>query len=166
VSAGARWSAVIAPVQARWGALAARERRLVLLAAVVLGLFLLWSLAIRPAWRVVREAPQRLDTLDAQLQSMQRLAAEARELRATAPIAPAQAGAALKAASDRLGDKGRLLLQGERAVLTLSGASGEQLRTWLAEARSGARARPIEVNLTRAPQGFTGTVVVALPSAS
>ena len=56
-----------------------------------------------------------------------------------------------------------LSLQGERAVLTLNGASTSQLRAWLAEVRSGARARPVEANLTRGAEGYSGTVVVALP---
>jgi general secretion pathway protein M len=47
-------------------------------------------------------------------------------------------------------------------VLTLNGVSGEQLRSWLAEARSGARARPVEAQLSRGPQGYTGTLVVSL----
>jgi general secretion pathway protein M len=132
----------------------------------VVGVALLWMLALQPAWRTVREAPARLDALDAQLQAMQRLAAETTELRAAPAVSTAQSGAALKAASDRLGAQGRLVLQGERAVLTLTGANTEQLRGWLAEARSGARARPVEASLTRGPNGYSGTIVVAIGGAS
>jgi general secretion pathway protein M len=56
-------------------------------------------------------------------------------------------------------------LQGERAVLTLQDVSTSQLRDWLAEARSGARARPVEARLTRAAQGYSGTLVVTLGGA-
>ncbi len=157
------WLKAVQPLQAAWSARDARERRLLQAAAWVLGLFLLWTIALQPAWRTLRDAPARIDRLDSQLQMMQVLAADVRELRATPPLARAQASAALKAASDRLADKGRLSEQGERAVLTLSGASGEQLRNWLAEVRAGARARPIELNLTRSEQGLSGTVVIALP---
>ena len=110
----------------------------------------------------MQQAPKRLDTLDAQLQSMQRLAAEARDLRAAVPVAPAQAQAAIRSASERLGDKGRLSLQGDRAVLTITGVNGEQLRGWLGEVRSGARARPVEATLTRSEQGYSGTLVMSL----
>jgi general secretion pathway protein M len=89
-------------------------------------------------------------------------AAEAQELRSTAPLSSAQSAAALKAATERLGERGRLTLQAERGVLTLTNATPTQLRDWLAEARSAARARPIEVQLTRSGTGFSGTVVVAL----
>lgn len=158
-----RWQAT---TSARWKAMAPRERTGVTVAAVVVAALLLWLVAIAPALRTAREAPAQLDRLDAQLLGMQRLAAEARDLKAGPPIGAAQASAALKSATERLGDRARLAMLGDRATLTLTGVSGDGLRQWLAEARSGARARPVEAQLTRAPQGFTGTVVVTLPGAS
>lgn len=155
-----------APWRARWQALGARERRALSIAAWILGLFLLWSIAIAPAWRTARAAPAQLDQLDAQVQQMQRQANEARELRAVPALASAQAAAALRAASDELGAAGRLQLSGERATLTLTGANGTQLRDWLVEARSAARTRPLEANLTRGPAGYSGSIVVALPGGS
>jgi general secretion pathway protein M len=152
----------LAPVRAWWAALPARERRLVLAAAAVVAGFLAWVLAVQPALRTLREAPAQLETLDTQLQTMQRLAGEARELRTASPLGAAQSAVALKVASDRLGDKARLSVQGERAVLTLNGVGSEALRNWLAEVRSGARARPIEAQLSRGPQGFTGTLTLAI----
>jgi general secretion pathway protein M len=150
-------------LRAAWAARDARERRLVLAAAWMLGLFLLWALALQPAWRTVRDAPARLDGLDAQLQAMQAQAADVRALRATPPLPRPQASAALQAASQRLEGRARLAEQGERAVLTLDGVSGDELRSWLTEVRSSARARAVEVNLMRGEQGLSGTVVVALP---
>jgi general secretion pathway protein M len=155
----------LAPVRQRWAALSVRDRRLSALAGTVLGLFITWTLAVQPAWRTLQAAPAQRDALDAQWQAMQRLAAEAKELRGAPPVSIEQSSAALQAATERLGDKGRLSVQGERAVLTLQGASTSQLRDWLAEARSGARARPVEARLTRAAQGYSGTVVVALGGA-
>ncbi len=155
----------LAPLKAWWAGLPARERRLVAVGGSVLGLYLLLALAVLPAWRTARSAPAQLDALDAGMQTMQRLAGEAAELRATPPVNTAQSMAALKAASERLGDKARLSIQGERAVLTLTGAGTEQLRGWLAEARSGARARPVEANLSRGASGYSGSIVVAVGSA-
>lgn len=159
-------SALLAPALAWWRSLAARERQLLTLAGSVLVLALLWWLAVAPAWRTLQRAPVELDLLDGQLQTMQRLALEAQQLRSTPPVNPEAAAAALKAATERLGDKGRLQLQGERAVLTVNGVATQALRDWLAEARSGARARPVEAALARGPNGFSGTVVVALGSGS
>lgn len=152
----------VAPLRARWAALAPRERLLVALAAAVVALLLVLMLAVLPAVQTLRSVPAQIDALDVQLQEMQRLAVEATELRATPPVDAAASAAALQAASARLGDSARLSLQGERAVLTLSGVGTEQLRGWLAEVRSGARARPVEANLSRGAGGYSGTIVVAL----
>ena len=155
----------VAPAAQWWAVRSARDRRLLGLAGTVLGLFITWSLAVQPAWRTLQVAPVQRDALDGQWQAMQRLAAEAKDLRAAPPVSIEQSSAALRAATERLGDQGRLAMQGERAVLTLQGVSTSQLRDWLAEARSGARARPVEARLTRAAQGYSGTVVVALGGA-
>ena len=164
VGAGDAIDSWAAPWRARWKALGTRERRGISIAAWVLGLFLLWALAIAPASRTVRTAPAQLDQLDAQLQQMQRQANEARELRAIPALATSQAAAALRATTEELGAAGRLQLSGDRATVTLTGANGTQLREWLAQARSAARARPLEANLTRGPAGYSGSIVVALPS--
>ena len=97
---------------------------------------------------------------------MQRIAAESRVLRAVAPVSQTQAGAALKAATERLGDKAKLNLQGDRATLSLTGISPEALRAWLNEARSGARARPVDATLQRGAAGFTGSITVTLGATS
>lgn len=145
-----------------WSGLAVRERRMVTLAGLVLGLALVWAVAVGPALRTLRTAPAQLDQLDAQLQTMQRLALEARELRNLPPVNLAQSAEALKAASDRLGEGAKLNVQGDRAVLTVSNLGTQALRDWLAEVRSGARARPLEANLTRGASGYSGTIVLAL----
>jgi general secretion pathway protein M len=155
----------LAPLRTWWRGLALRERRLLLLAAAVLLAFVLWLLAVQPALRTLGNAPTQQDALDTQLQSMQRLASEATQLRAAPPVNTAQAAAALKAATDRLGDKGKLVLQGDRAVLTLKEVGTGALSDWLAEARSGARARPIEATLSRVAQGYSGSLVVTLGGA-
>jgi general secretion pathway protein M len=163
-SRAASAAAALAPVSAWWRGLAARERRWLALLAVLLTVALLWWLAVAPAWRTISRAPAELDLIDGQLQTMQRLAAEAQQLRATPPVNPEAAQAALNAATLRLGDKGKLQLQGERAVLTVNGVATQQLRDWLAEARTGARARPVEAALARSAGGFSGTLVVAVGS--
>lgn len=147
---------------AAWRARPARDRALLGTMAVVVAAVVLWSLAIAPALRTLRQAPAQIEALDAQLQQMRTLATEVGELRGATPIAAAQAGVALKAATERHGDKMRLTLQGERATVALQGASPEQLRALLVEARSAARARPLEVQLTRSGSGFNGTLVLGL----
>ena len=41
------------------------RRRLLLAAAAVIGAFLLWTVGLQPALRTLREAPARIDVLDA-----------------------------------------------------------------------------------------------------
>jgi general secretion pathway protein M len=150
------------PLRARWDALGTRERRALGLAAGVLVLAAVWLLAVQPALRTLREAPLERARLEAQWQTMQRQAAEARELRSATPLAPGLAAQALQAATDRLGDAGRLSLQGERAVLTANGVEGPALMQWLGEARRGARAQPVEARLTRDARGWSGSIVLAI----
>jgi general secretion pathway protein M len=172
VSAASRL-ALPAPVTAQWGALrerwrtlGTRDRRLALLAMAVIGAFMVWTVAIQPAWRMLRDAPVQRDLLDLQLQEMRTLATEAQQLRNAPALSAEQSAAALRAASERLGAKARLSLQGDRAVLTLNGVSSAQLREWLTEARSGARARPVEAQLSRGAQGFNGSVVLTIGAGS
>lgn len=150
----------------RWSGLQERERYLVGTAIVLVAIALTWMVAIKPALEQLRQAPAKLDALDAQTQAMQRLAGEVRDLRAAPQVKSAQSQAALRAASERLAPKARLSVQGERAVLTLDGVDGESLRAWLSEVRSGARARPVEAQLSRGANGYSGTITVTLGGAS
>lgn len=155
-----------ASAAAWWTGLAQRERRLVLAAAVLLGGALLWAVALAPALRTLATAPAQLAAAEAQSQQMQALAAEAASLRAVAPVPMAQAQAALQAATTRLGEAAKLSLQGERAVVSVKGISGDQLAAWLAEARAGARTRVVEASLSQGTPGvYDGSLTLALGAA-
>jgi general secretion pathway protein M len=146
-----------------WAGLGGREQRLLLVGAAVLGAFLLWMLAVAPAWRTLASAPAQVAAAEAQVQRMQALATEAASLRAVAPVPMAQAQAALSAATGRLGEAARLSLQGERAVVTLKGIGSDQLADWLGEARAGARARVVEASLRQTGPGvYDGSLTLAL----
>ena len=147
----------------QWAALSDRDRRLVALAGAAVGLLLLWKVGISPVLQTWRQVPAQIEQVEQDLLQMQRVAAEAKELKGLPPVSTAQAGQALKAATDRLGSRGKLQVLGDRATLTLTGASTEQLRTWLTEARQGAHARPQELQLSRTAEGLSGRVVLSLP---
>lgn len=139
-------------LRARWQALAPREQTLVLAAAGVVGLALLWWVALAPALATLRTAGPRHAELDAQLQRMQSLRAEAQQLQSAPRAARGDAAAALRAAlAQRLGNTAQLNMAGDRATVTLKGAPADALAQWLAQARSNARAAPIEARLTRSP---------------
>ena len=149
---------------ARYAKLDARERQMVVLIGGLLGFLIVWLVFVRPAWKTLDEAPALRAQADAQLLQMQAIANEAGQLRALPPVPPSVSEQILKSATDGLGSKGKLSVQGDRAILTVTGINGEELRKWLIQARGGARARPIEATLTRAGDGYNGTLVVSIGS--
>ena len=145
-----------------WRSRAPRERQLIAGGAVALALLVVWLIAVQPALRTLRETPAEIDRLDAQWQQMQIAAVESAALRSASPVPPAQANEALRAATERLGGKGKIALQGDRATLTFSAVPFETLRNWIGEARSAARARPVEAQLQKGTSGYSGTITVVL----
>ena len=149
---------------ARYAALEPRDRQMVALIVGVLGFLIVWLIFVRPAWNTLDDAPALRAQADAQLLQMQAIANEAKQWRALPPVPQPVAEQVLKSATDDLGGKAKLAVQGERATLSVTGINGEDLRKWLIQARGGARARPIEATLTRAGDGYNGTLVVAIGS--
>ena len=94
------------------------------LAAWVLGAAALWWGGLQQPLNQGRAAQQRLAGLQAQHEVIRRQAAEARSLQAATALPAGQAEQALQAATARLAPRGRLQIQGDRAVLTVDGASG------------------------------------------
>lgn len=143
--------------------MAPRERQITLVAAWLAGLTLLIMVGVRPAWRTLSDAPAQLRDLDGQLDQMRRLADETQMLKQRPPVPPAQSEAALKSATDRLGAGAKLVIQGDRATLTLNKVSGDALASWLDEARGAARAKPTEAGLMQVEPGvYSGNIVLAL----
>ncbi|MEO8524916.1 MAG: type II secretion system protein GspM [Caldimonas sp.] len=149
-----------------WQARAPRERQLIIIMAIAVGVLLVWLTLLQPALRTLQEAPIDLDRLDRQMQQMQLAAVEMQTLRAASPVPSEQAANALRAASAQLGEKAKLTIQGDRATLTFTGIPAEPLRAWLGEARSAARARPMEAQLVKAATGYTGSITVSIGGGS
>jgi len=145
-----------------WQARAPRERLAIAAMAFAVGVLLVWLIAVQPALRTLRETPLELDRLETQWQQIQLAALESATLRTASPVPPQQAAEALRAATERLGGKGRIALQGDRATLTFSAVPFEALRNWIGEARSAARARPIEAQLQKGASGYSGTITIVL----
>lgn len=151
-----------------YGALSARERQLVLAAAIVLGLGLLWWLAVSPALQTLRAAPARHAALDGQLSRMLQLAQTADGLRSASTGQPPgrdEALRALEAATAALGASGQVSVLGDRATLTLRQTDAVALATWLQQVRVNARLLPLESQLTRegAEPKWSGSIVLSGP---
>ena len=148
----------------RYAKLDARERRMVVIIVVAVSFLVVWLALVRPALNTLDAAPALRAQADAQLLQMQAIANEARQLRALPPVPSSVAEQVLKSATDELGGKAKIAVQGERATLSVTGINGEELRKWLIQARGGARARPVEANLMRAGEGYNGSLVVSIGS--
>jgi len=153
----------LAELRQRWRTLPTRERQMIGYAALAVLVLIVWTAFFQPAWRALSTLPEQRRTNEIELLEMRRLAAETRELNNQPAISAAQATAALRSAAERLGDKGRLTLQGERATMTLTKIKPEAFQDWLRDIRQGARAKVTDLNLTRDGDGLSGQVVINLP---
>jgi general secretion pathway protein M len=147
-----------------WRQLKVNERRLILMAVWVILAALLWLLAIAPALKTIKEAPEQHRALDAKLQDMRNLSAEAKTLLSQPKLGFDDAQKALQSSvAQRFGSTAQLNLTGERATLTIKNANPQELAQWLTQARVNARALPGEAKLNRNGDGWDGTLVLNLP---
>ncbi len=144
----------------RWAGLAARERyglgRRAAAGRLACGLE-----SADPAR--LEQRPHRagqLDQLEGQLQDVQRIAAESRELRGAAPVSASQAAAALKAATNG-SDSGKITLLGDRASLTLTNASPEGCAPGSTKPAARHARGPWSAAAAQAA-GYSGSVTVKL----
>jgi general secretion pathway protein M len=149
-----------------WQSRAPRERQLIVGVTLAVAVLIVWLIAVQPALKTLHETPAELDQLDLQWQQMQLAALESETLRGASPVPPTQAAEALRAATERLGSKARLALQGDRATLSFTAVPFESLRTWLGEARRAARARPVEAQLLKSAGGYSGSIALTLAGTS
>ncbi len=157
----------LAQWQGRWDALAPRERRLLSGAAALVAVALVWWVTLSPALTRLKAAAVQGPQLEAQLQQMQSLKAQALALQSQPKLSGTDAQAALESlVKQRLAGTGQLVVAGDRATLTLKGAGADALAQWLAQARVNARAVPFEVRLVKSavPSSWDGTVVLSLPA--
>ena len=148
---------------ARWHSISRHEQQLVLAATALVLLALLWWLALAPALAMLRSASQQHPLLDAQLQQMQRLQAQANTLKAQPRLPFSEARRLLEASIQPLGTAAQLVVQGERVTVTFKRVSADALAQWLAQARLNARAVPSEARLVRSATGtWDGTLVLTV----
>lgn len=160
----------LSPLKDRWAAVNPREQRLIRIAALLVGVALVWWLLVAPPLRTLTQGTTEQDKLEVQWQKMQNLRAEALALQAVPKINRDEALRALDAAvRQQFGAAGQLSVLGDSATVTLRNSPANALAQWLPQARVNARALPSEVRLTRSnstPPGqamWSGTIVMTLP---
>lgn len=151
-------------VLAGWRRASRREQRSLVLAALVVAAALLWWLALAPALSVWRTAPARQQQLDAQLQQMLNLQAQARALQALPQLDAGVARRALESALKPLGAGAQLAVQLERLTVTLKAVEPQALMQLLSASRQNAHLVPTEARLKRSGTGWDGTLVFNLPT--
>lgn len=153
-------------LRARWTALAPRERGMVAVAAALVAVALAWWIAFAPAIATLRSAQAQHRLLDARLQQMQRLQAEAKGMQGQPRRSREDAARLLEAAvRQHLGTSARYSIAGDRVTVTLVNTPAAALAQWLAAVRTDAHAIPAEARLTRGPAGdWNGTVSLGLPA--
>lgn len=152
-------------LRARWESLAPREKLWVAVAGTLVALALVWFIALGPALGILRSAEQQHRALDAQLQHMLSLQAQAQALQAQPKQSYEEALRLLElSVRERLGTTARSVTAGEKVTITLTGTAPGALAQWLAQARINARALPSEAHLVRNQGGlWEGTLVLTLP---
>lgn len=154
---------LLTQLQSRWRSVSPREQRLVLLAGVLIGLALLWWMALAPALAVLKTAPAQHVALDVQIQQMQRLQAQAKALQAQPVLSMDEARLALDAALKPLGAGAQMTVQLDRVTVSLKAVPANALAQWLATVRQNARTVPVEAHLVRNPAGsWDGSLVLTL----
>lgn len=156
-------------LRARWDGLAERERTFVRCALALVGAAVLWWLVLAPALHTVRTAGAEQLALQARLEQMKTLQAQAQSLRAQPRIGYDEALRALRASVQPFSERAQVAVAGERATVTFRGIPADALAQWLVQARLNARALPTDARLTRARvepgnANWGGTVVLRLPS--
>lgn len=124
---------------------------------------LLWWVGLAPALATLRSAQSQHLVLDAQMQQMRRLQAQAKALQAQPRLTFDDARRLLEASVKPMGVTVQLSVIGERVTVTLKGASADSVAQWLTQARLNARAVPAQARLVRSAAGtWDGTLVLTL----
>lgn len=168
--------------RAWWLELELREQRLIAVGAALVLLALVWWVALAPALHVLSAAPAEHAQLDAQLQQMSQLQAQAKALQAQPRASREDALRGLETSvRQNLGANAQLQAAGagEGVTVALRAVPADALAQWFAQARSNARAVPREAHLTRSAQAaaaapsaaaeaprvrWDGTLVMGLPA--
>lgn len=148
--------------------LSPRERTAVTAAAWIVGLGLLWWVAVAPALDTLQQAPARHAKVDAQLSQVQRLAATAESVRGQSSAQPPgrdEVLRALETATNGLAGTAQLSVLGDRVTVTLRNTPPEALAQWLSQVRINGRLLPLESQIQREPgsPGWSGTLVLTGP---
>jgi general secretion pathway protein M len=147
-----------------WRQRVPREQALLVACTALVLLALLWSLALAPALKTLRQHTVRSAQLQTTLAHMQSLQAQAQGLQGQGKQDAAQAQQALQnQTASLLGPQAVVALRSGGATVTLRSASPQALGRWLATIRTEAHAQVVQSRLQRNAEGWSGSVQLSLP---
>jgi general secretion pathway protein M len=142
-----------------------RERNVLLIGGAIVGIALVWWMALAPALRTLAGYEVRQSANDAQLRTMLDLQAQAQALQSQPKLSAADAGQALQTSVQlAFGSQADIAMSGGAATVTLRGVSPQALAQWLTNVRVQAHTVPTTARLNRSASGWSGTVQVGLPA--
>jgi general secretion pathway protein M len=130
-----------------WQQRSTRERLLLSVGTVVIGLALIWGVGLAPALRTWQEAPARQAQLEEQTQQMLRLQYQAQNLKKQQAFSRSEAIQWLENHLRELDPQAKLTPQAEHMQVSLQAAPADKLANWLTQAREQAHARPVQAQL-------------------
>jgi len=154
-----------ASLQLWWGQRSHKEKWALKLAVALLAGALVWALALAPALRTLRSYEASSLQLDADLQTMQGLQAQAQALQSMPRLSQSTATQALQDSVQKaFGKNADFSANGANATITLRGVPADTLAQWLTTARTEALCAPTQARLANTASGWSGTLQMALPN--
>lgn len=152
-------------LQIWWSKRAAREKNMLIAAAVLVAAALVWRVGVSPALKTLRNAAEQQGVLQTQLQALAQMQAEARKLQSQPVATQAEAMAALNASVQQsFGNAADITVRASDASVTLRAVSADALAQWLAATRANAHATVLQARLTRTGERWSGSLQLGLPA--
>lgn len=157
-------SPTITKLGQRWQALAGREQILLATIGVLLVLALLWWLLLQPAIKNWQQAYAGQAKWESNMQRIRTAGKQAATLRGMKSMTGEEAKKAVTDSLKLLAGTGQLAWQADTVRVTLTNTQPEALAQWLSAVRLNALSLPSSSSLTLSKQGWSGTVVLRLPT--
>ena len=128
-----------------WNSASARERLMLAVMVLFVCGALLFAVLVRPAWRLVRDAPATLQTLDAKVLAMRAQAAQLRAAPAALPTVATQPVSAERELSGPGATVSEARDSSGATTVTLKNVDGAKLGAWLARQVGEIAAQPLDL---------------------
>jgi len=144
-------------LQSRWEQLAPRERFGLGALGLLLGVWLLWAVALQPSLQTLRDSSANRAQLAQQMQHIRALQAQAQSLQQHGTLTRQEALQRLRQLTQTADTGFQLNQNNNQVTIQVTAVPAAALANWLTQARLQAQALPIEVHLSRATQEGSAT---------